>query len=232
MSSTVDAPGHPEVRITAGSGSITVVGEARGDVVTDGGGDVRRASDGAFEVAPQRRSRSMTVRCPEGAAVMVGTRSGSLRLSGRLGAVRATTMSGSIDVEDATAADLRAMSGTITVDHCAGPCRVKTKSGSARIGSAGSVEIHIGSGRIKVEHVEGEVTVRAVSGSVTLEAGGGGPIEVETMSGSVTVVLPAGCKPEVRAKSLSSRPKIECEQGQDCTVSVRTLSGGITVRCR
>jgi DUF4097 and DUF4098 domain-containing protein YvlB len=85
---------------------------------------------------------------------------------------------------------------------------------------------------VTVDHVEGSVTVRAVSGSVTLETEGGGPIEVETMSGSVTVVLPDGCKPEVRAKSLSSRPKIECEQGHDCKVAVRTMSGRITVRCR
>ena len=84
------------------------------------------------------------------------------------------------------------MSGTITVGTCAGPCRVKTKSGSTHVGSAGSVEVHIGSGRVKIDHVAGAVTVRAVSGSVTLEAGGEGPIEIETMSGSVTVVLPVG----------------------------------------
>ncbi|HEX2381960.1 MAG TPA: DUF4097 family beta strand repeat-containing protein [Acidimicrobiales bacterium] len=231
MSDTVDAPGQPEVRISAGSGSITIIGEAREDVVTDGHAHVH-AHDGAFEITAHRRSRSMTVRCPAGASVVVGSRSGSLRLSGRLGAVRATTMSGSIDVEEAAEVDLRAMSGTITVGACAGPCRIKTKSGSTHVGSAGSVELHIGSGRVRIDRVAGAVTVRAVSGSVTLEAGGDGPVEVETMSGSVTVVLPSGCRPEVRAKSLSSRPKIECEEGHDCQVSVRTLSGRITVRCR
>jgi len=232
MSNTVDAPGQPEVRITAGSGSITVIGEARDDVVTDGHADVHRGHDGAIEVSSHRRSRSMTVRCPEGASVMVGSRSGSLRLSGRLGTVRATTMSGSIDVAETTGADLRAMSGTITVAKCDGPCRIKTKSGSIQVASAESVAIHIGSGRVRILHVAGAVSVRAVSGSVTLETGGGGPVEVETMSGSVTIVLPTGCKPDVHAKSLSSRPKIECERGHDCSVSVRTLSGGITVRCR
>ena len=65
----VDAPGQPEVRITAGSGSITVIGEARDDVVADGDADVHLAHDGAFEIASHRRSRSMTVRCPEGASV-------------------------------------------------------------------------------------------------------------------------------------------------------------------
>jgi hypothetical protein len=232
MSNTVDAPGQPEVRITAGSGSITVIGEARDDVVVDGDADVHRGHDGAIEIASRRRSRSMTVRCPEGASVMVGSRSGRLRLSGRLGKVRATTLSGSIDVEEAAAADLRAMSGTITVGKCDGPCRIKTKSGSTHVGSADSVDIHIGSGRVRIDRVAGSVSVRAVSGSVALEAGGGGPIEVETMSGSVSIVLPAGCKPDVRAKSHSSRPKIECERGHDCSIAVRTLSGGITVRCR
>jgi hypothetical protein len=232
MSEIVEARGQPEVRITAGSGSITVIAEARDDVVSDGHAEVGRAHDGAFEVTPHRRSRSLTVRCPTGTAVMVGSRSGSLRLSGRLGAVRATTLSGSIDVEDVASADLRAMSGTITVGKCDGPCRVKTKSGSTHVTSAGSVDIHIGSGRVRIDHVAGAVTVRAVSGSVTLEAGGDGPIEIETMSGSIAVSLPPGCKPDVHAKSLSSRPKIECERGQDCKVAVRTLSGRITVRCR
>src|SRR6476619_2298769 len=133
MSNTVDAPGQPEVRITAGSGSITVIAEPRDDVVTDEHAHVHR-HDGALEITSSRRSRAMTVRCPEGASVMVGSRSGSLHLSGRLGTVRATTMSGSVDVEQAAAVDLRAMSGTITVGTCTGSCRVKTKSGSTHVG--------------------------------------------------------------------------------------------------
>src|SRR6266480_4941761 len=86
-------------------------------------------------------------------------------------------------------------------------------------------------GSIQVDHVDGGAAVRDVSGSVTVEAGGAGPVEVETMSGSVTVVLPASCQRRVKARSLSSRPRIECSQGNDCDVTVRTLSGGITVKC-
>jgi DUF4097 and DUF4098 domain-containing protein YvlB len=231
-SKALRAPGQPEVRITAGSGSITVVAEARTDVAAEGRADVQQASDGSFEIAPLRGSRSITVRCPEGSAVVVGTRSGSLRLLGRFGAVRATTMSGSIEVEEATSVDLRAMSGTIIVGSCSGPCRIKTKSGSTRVARAGSAEIHMGSGSVNVDHVEGAATIRAVSGKVAVDAGARGPIEIETMSGSVTVSLPEGCRPNVRAKSLSSKPRIECAPGDDCDIKVRTLSGGIAVRCR
>lgn len=228
----VDAPGQPDVRITAGSGSVTVVAEARADVVADGRVEVHHRDDGTVEVTPQRGSRSMTVRCPEGTSLVVGTRSGSLRLTGRLDAVHATTMSGSIEVEDAASVDLRAMSGKITVGRTDGACRARTKSGSIRIGAAGSVEVHIGSGSVSVDRVEGSVRVRGVSGSVDVNANARGAIEVETMSGSITITLPTGCRPHVRAKSHSGRTRLECESGTDCEVAARTLSGGITVRCR
>src|SRR5436309_2924925 len=111
--SDVQAPGT-EVRITATSGSITVVAEPRHDVVTDGQARVEVGADGAVEVVA--KSKSITVRCPEGADTVVGTNSGSLRFQGRVGAVKATTTSGRIEVERATAVDARAMSGSITVD--------------------------------------------------------------------------------------------------------------------
>lgn len=231
-SSAVDAPGQPEVRITTGSGSINVIAEARANVVAEGRVDVQRAADGAVEVVPQKGSRSMTVRCPEGSSVTVGTRSGSLQLEGRFGAVRATTLSGSIAVDTAQSVDARAMSGKITIGACSGACRLKTKSGSIRLKSAGSAEVHIGSGSVNLDHVEGSVVARAVSGSVTVDAGAAGPVLVETMSGSITVTLPPNCRPNVRAKSMSSRPRVECESGDDCDVKVRTMSGGISVRCR
>ena len=124
------------------------------------------------------------------------------------------------------------MRGSITVGSCLGGCRVKTKSGSAHVGSVGAAEITIGSGSVRVDHVEGSVHARAISGSVTVDAEGHGPIEIETMSGAITITLPDGCRPEVRAKSLSGRPRVECPPGHDCVVTAKTLSGGITVRPR
>src|SRR5438552_2915082 len=107
----VTTPLHPEVRITTGSGSITVIGEPRSDVVSDGKVHFETDVDGALKVTGRKHSQSFTVRCPEGTSVVVGTRSGSLRFRGRLGAVRATTMSGHVDVDHVDSADIRAMSG-------------------------------------------------------------------------------------------------------------------------
>jgi DUF4097 and DUF4098 domain-containing protein YvlB len=204
--------------------------EARVDVVADGAAGVEQISDGCVEIVLANRSQSVTVRCPEGCDVVAGTQSGSVTLRGRLGAARATTVSGSIKAEDVTSADLRAMSGSIVVGSCEGTCRAKTKSGSVRVGSAGAAEVMIGSGSVEVDYVRGALLVRAISGSVRVGAGGRDRIEVETMSGSITVSLPPDCHPDVQARSMSSRPRVESPAGEDCEVVVRTLSGAIVVR--
>jgi DUF4097 and DUF4098 domain-containing protein YvlB len=227
---SVGLPDHPQVRITSSSGSITVVAEPRDDVIADGAAEVDTTSDGSIDVIPGTRSTSITVRCPEGASLVVGTRSGSLHLRGHLGAVRATTLSGRLEADDVSSADMRAMSGSIRIGSCTGTCRAKTKSGSVHIGSAAAVEVTIGSGSVKVDHVDGVVRVRAVSGSVGVGAAGHGPIEVETMSGSITITLPQGCHPDVRVRALKSRPHVDLPPGRDCDVVARTLSGSIVVR--
>ena len=217
------------VRIASSSGSITVLAESRVDLVAEGAANVETAEDGSVEVVLRRNSDSITVHCPEGTSLVVGTRSGSLTMSGHLGAVRATTLSGQLEAGDVTSADLRSTSGSILVGSCTGMCRAKTKSGSVHIGSAGSADVTIGSGSVEVDHVDGAVQVRSVSGSVGVGAQGHGPIEVETMSGSITITLPHGCQPDVHARSLSGRPRIELPSGRDCNVVARTLSGDIVV---
>jgi hypothetical protein len=225
---TVQAPGRPQVRVTAHSGSITVVGEPRDDVAVDQG-RLETADDGWLEIRPRG---SATVRCPEGSDVVVGTLSGSLIFDGPLGEVRATTASGSVRVDRVSSLDARAVSGSIAVGTCTGLCRAKTKSGSVRVGHAGSAEITMGSGSVGIDHVDGAVRVRAVSGSVKVDAEGHGRVDVETMSGSVTITLPEECRPSVQTRSLTGRRRVECPHGDDCEVCATTLSGGITVRPR
>jgi DUF4097 and DUF4098 domain-containing protein YvlB len=175
----VPVPGPREVRIATSSGSISVVAESRSDVVAEGGAQVDIGADRTVEVSSPRSSMSITVRCPEGVDLVVGTRSGSLQLRGHLGAVRATTLSGKIQADDVAWADLRGISGSIVIGSCADMCRVKTKSGSIKIGSAGAAEVSIGTGSVEIAHVKGAVRIRAISGSVQVAADGDGPIEAE-----------------------------------------------------
>ena len=220
-----------EVRITTSSGSVRVIGEPRHDVVSEGG---RVAVEGSSVTVHGKKSgsSSLVVRCPEGTDLVIGTRSGSLEVRGRVGEVRFTTMSGSVRAEHVASADVRTMSGSIDVNECDGLCRVKTKSGSTRVGRAGAVEVTIGSGSIDVERVTGSASARAVSGTVGIGAEGKGPIEAHTMSGSITITVPAGCRPHVRAKSLSKSTDISVPSGDDCEIVCKTMSGGIAVRSR
>jgi DUF4097 and DUF4098 domain-containing protein YvlB len=232
MAEGTTTPLTNEIRIASGSGSINVIAEHRSDVDAGSGG-LLKLEDGVVNVVGHRNSTTLNVRCPEGADVVIGTRSGSISLKGRFGAVRAQAMSGRIDLHDAaTSADMRTMSGSIHVATCTGMCRAKTKSGHAHIESAGSVDVAVGSGRIEVDHVHGSVRARAISGSITLTAEGTDRIEAETMSGSIVIGLPENCRPHVRAKSLSRAADIELPAGDDVEVVARTLSGGITVKRR
>src|SRR5438067_10423688 len=108
----------PEVRVSTHSGSITVVGESRADVVADGPVRMDVEDDGSIKITSKKGSSSLTIRCPEGSDVVVGTHSGSLTLKGRLGAARVTTMSGSIKAEQVSSADIRARSGSVEVVTC------------------------------------------------------------------------------------------------------------------
>src|SRR3954468_4544237 len=200
MSEGATTPLMNEIRIASGSGSIRVIAEDRTDIDPGSSGLVK-LDDGVANVVGRRNSSNLTVRCPEGADVVIGTRSGSIELAGRFGAVRAQTTSGKIEVRDAAAsADLRTMSGSLHVAHCTGLCRAKTKSGRAHIESAGAVDVAVGSGRIDVDHVSGSVRARTISGSITVVADGTERIEAETMSGSIVIELPEDCHPRVLAK--------------------------------
>src|SRR4029077_12560568 len=128
---------------------------------------------------------TLSVRCPIGTDVGVGTHSGNVRMQGRFGDVSVTTMSGKIELDEADDADLRAMSADIIVGVCSGRVRVSTVSGSISGRSAASAMASTMSGSIKFDNVDGEFKARSVSGSVSAHCGGDGAVLVKTVSGRV-----------------------------------------------
>ena len=178
------------VRIGAFSGDVRVAAESRSDVVVDRGVVAATAEDGSVEIGPRRASDAVTVRCPVGADVMIGTQSGSVELSGRFGAVAVTSESGSIRVVRASDADLRTVSGAVELDECDGRCRISTTSGRIVVGATGDVEVSTTSGSISVNGSAGTVEVHSVSGSVSLASSGRAAVKATTVSGSITIRLP------------------------------------------
>jgi DUF4097 and DUF4098 domain-containing protein YvlB len=214
------------LRISAHSGTVSVTAEPRTDVVVDRGGVAEATVDGAVEIRAARSSNSVDVRCPVGADVMVGTRSGGVRLSGRFGNVGITSQSGSIRVVAAAEADLRTVSGVVELDECAGRCRVSTTSGRITVGATRDAEISTTSGSIGVDGVAGSVQVRSVSGTVNLVSSASGPVIASTVSGSITIRLPTGVRPRVRSSG-RGRVRSRFEPGDDVLVEIATVSGTV-----
>ena len=214
------------VRISAVSGGVKVTAEARTDVVVDRGGSAVATADGAVEIRAARPSDSVDVRCPEGADVMIGTRSGGVELVGALArsaSRRRVVRSVSAAVAEA---DLRTVSGTVELDGCDGRCRVSTTSGRITVGASGDAEISTTSGSVEVGDVAGAVQVRSVSGTVTVASSASGPVKASTVSGSITIRLPPGVRPTVRS---SGRGTVQSsfEPGDDVLVDIASVSGTV-----
>lgn len=216
------------LRISNTSGRIEVVAEDRDGVVVERGGRVAAADGQVVEIRPNQPSAAVTVRCPIGTDVKVGTTSGAVQLAGRLGSVAVTSVSGRIRVDAAAEADLRTTSGTVEIGECAGHCRASTKNGAVAVGVASSVEVATVSGSVRIGRVSGAVDVRTVSGKVVLAADGQGRIGARTLSGSISIRLPPGVRPDVHASD-ARWVQCRCAEGEDVTIDVTSLSGKVEI---
>ena len=228
---TFELPIAVGLRLQSRSGNVRVIAEPRDDVLAEGdrisGG---LTEDGhAVEIRAGRGSGSLTVRCPAGTDVTVGTHSGNVRLEGQFGDVSVTTMSGKIEVDMADQADLRAMSADVVVGSCSGRCRISTVSGKVVGGHADSAMASSMSGSITFEHVNGEFKARSVSGTVNASCDGDGSIAVKTVSGGVHISLPAGTAPMTLFKTMSGKVRCDLPAGSDVRIEAMSISGSIEV---
>jgi DUF4097 and DUF4098 domain-containing protein YvlB len=229
---SVPVPGNAELHLMTRSGRITVIGEERPDVLAEGASSRGVESDatGRVRIASAKGgSAALEARCPAGSDVVIGTMSGRVELRGTLGAVRVTTVSSDIDVERADALDVRTVSGSIEVGACPGQCSLRTKSGKATVGSAGDAFVSTISGTIRLGRAARKVRAQTVSGGVRVGTQSDGDVKVQTLSGAVTVEVPEGVRPEAHLASMTGRPRVECPEGDDCRIAVRSVSGRIEV---
>jgi DUF4097 and DUF4098 domain-containing protein YvlB len=221
------SPTAPRVRVTVSSGDVVVIGEPRDGIDVEGG----RTEAAADEVVVKGGSDDCTVRVPSGTDVVVGSNSGDVTLEGLLGAVSVTTVSASVDAEDVASIDARTVSGKLRVEESRGDVRLKTKSALVHVGRAvGDVRIANLSGRVEVDEAQASVSVKTVSGSVELHVTGRAPVRAESVSGHITITVPAGTRPSVRQKSVSGKRRVEVEAGTDPEITTRSVSGRLTVK--
>ncbi len=227
--------GRAHLHVGTRSGRVTITAEERDDLRIESGAPlrdekVRTDDEGKISITAARGGSAwLEIRCPSGADVSIGAVSGRVELRGLFWGVRVTTVSGSIEVEQAELLDARSVSGRITVGRCGGRCRLRTKSGRITCDSAGDMSMSTLSGRIHLGDATGKVHAQSVSGKVEARTQGKDDVAVQTLSGSVRIEIPTGVRPNARLKSRTGRPRCDCEEGDDIQIAVRSMSGKIEV---
>ena len=214
------------LRLTASSGRIHAIAEERADIEVERG--ARHGTDDAVEV--RGGSHGVVVRVPRGTELVIGSASGAVELEGPCGPVRVTTRSGRVSIESCTSLDVRTVSGRVEVAHAAGDARVKTGNGRVHLAEVGG-EAHVAtvSGRVEIERVGGPVRVSSVSGRIDVALDGAADARADSVSGRVSIALPEGVHPEASLHSISGRCTCEPEQGSDCSITARSVSGALEV---
>jgi DUF4097 and DUF4098 domain-containing protein YvlB len=227
----LDLPIAVTLRLQSRSGKVHVIAEPRDDIEAESD-DVNHFPDddgGTIVVRSGRGgSKPLIVRCPIETDLVIGTQSGAVKLEGRLGSARVTTMSGNVEVQDAEELDVRTMSGSIEVGVCRGRCRLNAISGGVSVRDADVAQASTVSGSIKLARVAGDVRARSVSGTIDMCASGDSPIAVKTVSGKVRIALPEGTEPQTIFKTRGN-VRNEFPRGTDCRIECASLSGSIEV---
>jgi len=222
----------PTLRVSTKSGSVRVTAEDRDDIHVIGVSTEISDTAGPSIVTAAGQYERVTARVPFGTNLLIGTTSGSVRVSGRSGRTVVNTLSGGVTIESAAEVDVRVTAGRVRIGECTGSCFLRCTSGSVEIGSAGSVDIHAEAGRVSVSVAGGDAVVRTVSGKVRLAMSGHHDADVETISGSVNITLPRGTGVALDANSSVGRVSNKTEPGNDSKIRARTVAGRITISSR
>jgi DUF4097 and DUF4098 domain-containing protein YvlB len=224
----------PEIRIGSASGRVSLIAEDRDSIEISASRQPRQG----FELSPDGfldlthafgASAIVEVRCPAGTDAIIGTASGRVALEGRFGRLRVTSVSGSIEVGRARVAELRTVSGKIEASRVDDLARASTRSGTVTIGPAAIVEASSASGRITVGPVSGDVRAQSVSGRIEVITNGVASVHARSVSGQISVRLPAGTRPRLVVHSTRSGVSFDGPQGDDCVCRLQSVSGKIQV---
>lgn len=181
-------------------------------------------------------SLDMTVQLPTGSSCQLKTASADIRCTGEIGSLDARTASGDVNVERVTgSASINTASGDLRLDDAAAEVRVNTASGDAEIGRAGGdVTVNSASGDLTIRRAEGSARARSASGDVRIDSITAGRGEINTVSGDISVAVPAGIGVYLDLSTLSGDARSDLEPaGRDgdagLSLLCRSVSGDVRV---
>jgi hypothetical protein len=209
----------------------------------------RERPDGVTEVSvdqPKRRGGLLSrgpklgvkVRCPHGADVELTTSSADVRGAGRYGEVTHKTASGDTSFEAVAGARISSASGDISVGSGDGALMLNTASGDIEVGlAAGPLTANLVSGDARVLEARDALSVNTVSGDQQIDASGGAPVRLQSVSGDVRIDVRPGLRLWIDAASVSGSVSSQLEasdaapEGDEPVgeLRIRTVSGDIGI---
>jgi DUF4097 and DUF4098 domain-containing protein YvlB len=237
-------------------GEVSVTGDlgagASGLDFTGSGSRIRIGVD--TERNPHGVISSLEVHVPAKSRLQIESFNGSIAVSDVSGTVSAETVNGSITVSgQAREISAESVNGAVQVSGASTHTKAESVNGSVVVrGASGDLDASTVNGRLEVSGGAFErAHLETVSGSLAFEGAlaSGASLEAETVSGSVTIALPANVAADFSISTFSGSvenafgppatrigehtPEKELEfstGGGGASVSVHTLSGGITLR--
>lgn len=254
------------VEIDNPAGSITVTGWDRNEVMV--AGDLGAGASGLDFTGSGSRIRigvdternphgvisSLQIQVPRRSRLQIESFAGSIVVAESSGTISAETVNGSITIGgQAKEISAESVNGSVQIAGASTHTRAETVNGSVIVrGASGELDASTVNGRLEVSGgTFDRAHLETVSGSLSFDGGlaSGATLEAETVSGSVTLVLPAGVAadfsvstfsggidnalgpPAARVGEHTTEKELEFSTGGGgASVSVHTLSGGITLR--
>jgi hypothetical protein len=159
----------------------------------------------------------LTVRAPEGASVRFEGASADLRGRGRFGALEADSASGDIEFDELSAdATINSASADVSVRTIEGGAEIKTASGDIELGRvAGSLTAKTASGDVQIDEAGAGVKIKTASGDQRIGGVAAGSVELQSMSGDISVGIRQGSNVWVDARAMSGDLRSELELGDE-----------------
>ena len=164
----------------------------------------------------------ITASVPHSSSATIATAAGEAVLDGTFAGLRLKSASG----------------GLAATGEVHGPVVVESVSGDVRLPRlVGDLTTRTVSGDVEAEAITGSVTARSVSGDVRIGSLGEGVLEVQSVSGDVTLGIPSGTNVDLDARSASGSLDSEIplsdsptgEGGPAVVIRGNTVSGDIRV---